>query len=183
VWLRRVTHGLGVAVALAMLLLPAFSQGLGYRSRALSGIVGMLKPIIPSLFLPWTDWYIGYPPGLIIPGLLLALLLLTSTRLETSIHERMRSIWEAIVEHGPRPVAPDRAPFTRLYRFRTHPLYRQSAPIVSSHLLPLALGIVMFFTMLAVGGGTVNRAMFSVASAAGAVCRVDAFVASSVEDS
>jgi hypothetical protein len=173
VWIRRVLYFATVITTVLIVLPPMLldedSPGLLRfpfpRSRFLENIVDLLGNVVPASLQFGIDFYRTKPHQLVIPALLVGLLMFASTRVQRAAADRMRAIWTG---HGNRA-----EPNGAIYKLRTHALYRRTFQIATQHVFPFVFG------MLALGlaslgiAGTVNRAGFTLANAAGWICKPD----------
>jgi uncharacterized protein (DUF2235 family) len=178
IWLRRILYFATVLLTVFIVLPPfVFSPERGggllvWKSRAATAFVDQLGTFVPASLEPWVAYYREFPFQLIIPGAIVILLLFSSTAVQNAIADRMRRVWDAILAPpGRRAVTPSLPPADRVYRFRSHRLYRALFTLVTERVFPPVFGIVTLLMLVLTGVGTVNRVGFALASASGFVCR------------
>ncbi len=175
VWLRRIVYFSTVGLSF-LLIVPPFIFGtdgggmLDQESRAISGVIELLGQFLPATLQTWTTYYQRYPFQLVIGAGILAALLLVSSRLQRSIGDNMRLLWDSTLAQGPRTVTPSAGPSDVIYRIRSHPLYRGTSEIVSQHIFPFVFGFGALLAAVMIVVGTANRAAFAIASASGTAC-------------
>ena len=174
VWLRRILYFATVAVTLLFVVPPFVMSPLegeiNPRSRALSAVIALVAGVLPAFLQPLTGFYQQSPVLGTALVLLIVLLLIASTAVQQQIHDGMRTIWDAIVTAGRVTVAPSPGPTDLVYQFRSHPAYRATIEFLAQRLLPFVFGFGALIALVLVIVGTVNRAGFAVASAAGSTC-------------
>jgi uncharacterized protein (DUF2235 family) len=175
VWLRRIVYfatvGLSVLLIVPPFVITAEGHGvLDQRSRALSGAIELLGQFLPASLQSWTAYYQRNPFQLTIGVLVLAGLMVASSRLQRAIDDGMRRLWDATVLHPPRVVTPGTGPTDIVYRFRSHERYRNFVELVSQRIFPFIFGFGALLAVVLVVMGTANRAAFAIASATGRVC-------------
>jgi uncharacterized protein (DUF2235 family) len=175
VWLRRVLYFSTIAVTLALILPPfVFSADAAFgpspRSRALSAAIDVIGGFLPDMLQPLREYYRLNPVQFVVLAATLALLMLSSSRVQQQIRDRMRLLWDTIAVSGPAVVQPGRPPTDLIYRLRTSWAYRNLAETLAQRLFPFIFGIGALLLIVLVVAATVNRFTFAVASASGSTC-------------
>ena len=176
VWTRRIAYFATVLTSLLLLVPPAFSTSERFRvldqqSRALSGAIELLGTLLPEN----AQWLVAYyqrrPFQLLAGMIVLSALLIVSSRLQRTIQDRMRTLWDGTLREGPRAVVPSREPTGVVFKVRTNPLYRQTVEFLSQRAFPFIFGIGTLLAVVLIVAGTLNRAVFALAGAAGQICQ------------
>jgi hypothetical protein len=171
VWLRRVLYFATVITTLLVVLPPFLmdeeSEGILRLpvpySRTLSNLVEALGKVVPTTLQPAIDYYRTKPHQLFVPAILIALMMFASARVQRSAADRMRALWTG---GGKRS-----EPHGVIYKLRTHKVYRWTFQIATQHVFPFVFGMLALGIVAGGVAGTLNRAAFTVANAAGQICR------------
>jgi len=168
VWIRRVLYFATVIATLLVALPPLVMDAtsgrilpLPWKPNALVGLVDVLDDVVPPTFEPVLEYYRDEPLQLFVPAALIAILMIASSRVQRATADRMREIWSG------RSTA---APHGWIYGLRTHAAYRRTFQIATQHVFPFVFGMLALAAAVLIVGGTVNRGVFAVASAAGSIC-------------
>jgi uncharacterized protein (DUF2235 family) len=172
VWMRRVVYFATVLLTLALLVPPLVRDVpvLDQRSMALSGAIDLVGQFLPGFLQPWVAYYREQPVYLTVGVVLLTVFLFLSSGLQRRIADGMRGVWDGIVSEAPHPVPPGAPPSGLVYRWRTNPAYRVTVQAFSHRIFPFVFGFGALLVLILIVAGTVNRAAFAVASAAGRIC-------------
>ena len=181
VWLRRLLYFatviMTVLVVLPPLVLDEESPGIlplpVARSNTLQGLVEMLRSVVPATLQFGVDFYRNKPLQLFLPALLIVLMMIASTRVQRSAGDRMRALWTG---GGNRS-----EPHGWIYKLRTHTAYRQTFRVATQHVFPFVFGMLALGIVTLSVAGTLNRAAFTAANAAGQICRPDAATIASLQ--
>jgi uncharacterized protein (DUF2235 family) len=181
VWLRRVLYFATVLFTLILLLPPlvvtpdsvkAYLATIHFARLGIAeAVVNALRPLAPSMLAPWVDFYSELPEVLAVLGAPIIGLLIASTYVQSHLEYRMWRIWHPILSAPPKVVTPNAPPTDLLYRVRTHRAYQRLSTAFSKQIFPFVFGVLTLSTLVLAGVGTLNRAEFAIASAAGAVCQ------------
>jgi uncharacterized protein (DUF2235 family) len=175
VWQRRITYFATVAVTCLIAVPPLLVNAGGgawlpWTWNGASQAIALAGQMAPGTLQPWVAYYESYPYQLAIPGAVLIVLLLAGVRLQRSIGDGMRRLWDGIIRNKATAVVPSDPPTDAIYRLRTHPLYRGTFEVVTQHLFPFIFGLVALAAVVLIVLGTVNRALFALAGATGNTC-------------
>ena len=113
------------------------------------------------------------PIQLVLLGGLIAGLLMASTALQRAMTDRMRALWDGIIQKPATAVSPSANPTDWVYRLRSHRTYRRVFALFTETIFPFVFGFGCLAAVGVVLLGTANRMVFAAASAAGSTC-VDA---------
>jgi hypothetical protein len=176
VWLRRVLYFTTVAVTLLIVVPPMFmtpdeSPLPNPRSRALSGAIELTGKLLPESAQVFTNYYRQNPVQFAVLAVALVLLMIASSRVQRKIHDRMRALWDSIVNEPPATVQPSPGPTDPVYRFRSHPAYRTLVEVMSQRIFPFVFGVGALLLLALTVVATANRGAFAAAGAAGSTCR------------
>ena len=174
-WWRRIAYFTTVMLTALLFARPfiidANAGGItAVPSNGLSGAIGLLSTFLPGIAEPWIAFYQNRPIQLILLAALILGLLLLSTRLQQAIRDQMRGLWDAIATRRGTPVEPSGPPTDWVYRFRSHPRYRDVFDRVTQTILPFVFGFGSLAAIVVIAAGTLNRAAFAAVSAAGLTC-------------
>jgi hypothetical protein len=176
VWWRRIVYFTTVGVTLLLFARPFVIDPdaggvLAIPSNGLSAAIGLLRTFIPAAAEPWVEFYQHRPVQLVILSALIAALLFASGRLQQSIAEHMRALWDATVTSPVTPVTPSRPPDDWVFRLRSHHLYRNVFEVVTQKVFPFLFGFGCLAAVLFGLAGTLNRGLFAAAGATGQICK------------
>ena len=170
VWLRRVLY-FATVITTALVVLPPLvldetSEGILRfpfpHSRFLENVVDLLGRVVPAMAKPVIDYYRPKPHQLVVPAILIALLMIASTRVQRAAADRMRALWTG---GGIRSEARG-----LIYKLRTHAVYRRTFRILTQYVFPFVFGMLALGIVSLTVAGTANRMAFTVANAAGWIC-------------
>ena len=102
---------------------------------------------------------------------LIAALLFASGRLQQSIGEHMRALWDATVTSPATPVTPSRPPDDWVFRLRSHHLYRNVFEALLRKCFRFCSDSAAWPRCRSCLAGTLNRGLFAAAGAAGQICK------------
>ncbi|HMQ25346.1 MAG TPA: hypothetical protein PKA98_05120, partial [Acidimicrobiales bacterium] len=164
VWRRRLVYFATVA---ASLLLASFPW-LGTPSTIASpfGIVAdairAAGAVLPGIADPWIEAFALRPGSFLAGALVVACLMTWNSRIGAEIPDGMRAIWTSA----------GRVPYRagRVFRLRTHPLYRRFFRWLKWYAAPTAFAGGLAFAILVV----LSRGLFLVGSSFGLVCGSEA---------
>src|SRR5262249_42187730 len=108
VWYRRIAYFLTVAVTVATLSLALLPESvnshiLPWAFPTVSGIIGLLGSMLPSIAAPLLDHFKTYPSQLVVGGLAVLLLMRFSSWVEQRNGDTMRRIWDGKLPPEPSP--------------------------------------------------------------------------------
>jgi len=175
VWWRRVAYFATVGFTVTLLarpfvLDPSAGGILALPSNGLSAAIGLLGGFLPDMAEPWVTFYQYHPIQLVLLGGFIGGLLLVSTALQRAIGDRMRTLWDGIIQRPPAVVTPSDPPKGGVYRLRTHPAYRFFFAALTEKVFPFVFGWGCLAALGLVLLGSANRMVFAAASAAGSTC-------------
>jgi uncharacterized protein (DUF2235 family) len=147
---------------------PIFSPSPDWRwSRA---VIDAVKGFLPDMAAPVVSYYQANNGQFAVLGILLIVLLRTSTVVQRQIRDRMRRIWEAIADRGAADVTPSPPPGGLLFLLRSNYAYRWTVEQISYKIFPLLFGVAALAVVVLSVVGTLNRAWFAFEGALGTVC-------------
>jgi uncharacterized protein (DUF2235 family) len=175
VWWRRLTYFLTVFLTLFLVARPFIIDAnaggvLAVPSNGLSAAIGLLSTFLPDMAGPWIEFYQHRPAQLVVLAVLIAGLLVLSSRLQRSIVDRMRALWDTIVAKPGLEVTPSSGPTDWIYRFRSNARYRAAFDVMTQQVFPFIFGMACLAVLVVVAAGTANRATFAAFGAAGKTC-------------
>ena len=178
VWWRRIAYFATVGLTVLLLarpfiLDPAAGGILAVPSNGLSAAIGLLGGFLPDMAQPWVTFYQYRPIQLVLLGGVIAGLLMASTALQRAMTDRMRAVWDGIIQTPSTAVSPSANPTDWVYRLRSHRAYRRVFALFTEKVFPFVFGFGCLAAVGVVLLGTANRLVFAAASAAGSTC-VDA---------
>jgi uncharacterized protein (DUF2235 family) len=175
VWWRRIAYFLTVFLTLFLVARPfvidANAGGvLSLPSNGLGAAIGLLSTFLPDMAQPWIEFYEQRPAQLVVLAVLIAALLVLSSRLQRAIVDRMRALWDAVAAKPGAEVTPSGPPTDRVYRLRSSPRYRAAFDVMTQKVFPFVFGMACLAALLVLATGTANRATFAAFGAAGNTC-------------
>jgi uncharacterized protein (DUF2235 family) len=150
VWGRRVTYFGTLAASAYMVLLPWIHGSVSGPASAwsfLSWPIRTAGALAPAAAHDWIEGFAINPGKFALWGLIVVGLMAIGKRLERRISDHMRSLWLA----APDAAAP---PADRLYRLRTHPLYRGFFRLGKHYVLPTILAGLIVLLLVAFASQT-----------------------------
>jgi uncharacterized protein (DUF2235 family) len=176
VWLRRLAYFATLILTL-FIAVPSLigDRTLDQRSLALSGVIESVSKVLPDTVQPWMTYHQENPVRLSVLVVLLGFLWAISAGLQARIQDRMRGIWNTTADTGPQVVTTEPKPpgFAGrvVYGYRTHRMYLAVRDALTERVFPFVFGLGALLSLAVIGVGTVNRAVFAVATATGQICR------------
>ena len=175
VWMRRGLYFSTVTVTLALVLLPLLFKSrtfgnIDLQSGTIAGAVRLVGTFMPGMAQPLTTFWEDHPVVFAILTSALAGLFIASTLVQRQIYDGMRQLWEHTARSGVAPCTPSAPPRDLAYRIRSHPGYRGATTFLSHKVFPFVFGFAALLAVILLVTGTVNRALFTVASVAGVTC-------------
>ncbi len=177
VWRRRVIYFATLFATLLLVTMPAWRPAGDAPTCEgplcfLSGLVGMLGAILPSMAEPWVANFSSHPTTFGLLALAIYLLMWRGSRLEERISDDMRRIWYAFPGLAPRTgtalggVRPAGRFNLAIEAVRTHGAYRRGWNWLAWYVLPALAFVATGYLGLAV----LNHAGYAARESAGYIC-------------
>lgn len=170
VWARRVVYFATVAASLYLALFPIIHQTVKSAEfetslRPTAHAIRVVGAFLPGFAGWWIDAFASNPGKFLIGAAALVVLMLLGVYLGSRISDRMRTIWQTILNQKSTPQAEEPRGF--VYNLRTNRFYQFFIWANKRHVLPLVSALVVLYVLFAV----INQATVGIADAAGAHCK------------
>lgn len=169
VWQKRVAYFASILVASLLITFPLYKhQTVACESPGcfISPLIGWAGAFLPGFLEPWLATYKSHPVTFAILLAAFIALLQLGSRIQRTIFDRTRFLWNQRIDHPQSEVAVAPQPSNFLYRLRSHPIYIRFFLLMKRRILPALFGLMA----LVILAGTASRSIFRVVSSAGGVC-------------
>ncbi|MBK8908916.1 MAG: DUF2235 domain-containing protein [Rhodospirillales bacterium] len=149
VWRRRISYFTTVSMSLLLALMPVINAVLPPSACAgpqclLVPVISAAGTILPGFVQIWIEAFTARPGLFAVLVIAILLLLSTSTRLQTRIHDRMRALWAKSLGRPGMPPAPRGDPCrSAAYRVRANPVYQRFFRYLKWRLVPFLFGLLV----------------------------------------